>query len=374
MQVKMIARYMIKTVMVLMALCSIWAGSLASSFADTSFRSNYPCHDTGKRCVSSGTRMIDGFEVHRDCWEYSYTKKCDYPSKDDCGRYAHCYVLGDRNCLLQDSAGKCVNMRKEFSCKEWDAVNDEKHTVRMGLEEKEGARGVVCKGVPCMDGNCVDKSYETNGEMMDSLSKLYSTTQMNPDKDGNFNLFPGSHDHCSKKAAGYSNCCRMGKQGWGSNLGAKCSEDEKSLMEQRSKNLCIYIGKKTNKVAGVTTLVKHHFCCFGTMLDKVVQQGARVQLGMSFGNASSANCRGLTLEEITRIDFSKIDFTEFIDDFRAKFAAKYSPPDAAGIGAHVESVMGDIAVFDENDPNPENNPENNMTGWRQNIIDEEWDD
>ena len=61
--------------------------------------------------------------------------------------------------------------------------------VRTGLIEKEGREKLVCKGIPCIDGNCVDKSYETNGEMMDSLSKLYATSNMNPDKDGNFNLF-----------------------------------------------------------------------------------------------------------------------------------------------------------------------------------------
>ena len=49
------------------------------------FASDYPCTDIGKTCVSSGERIIDGEKVYRDCWEWKYTKTCNYPSKNDCG-------------------------------------------------------------------------------------------------------------------------------------------------------------------------------------------------------------------------------------------------------------------------------------------------
>ena len=233
--------------------------------AGNRFISRYNCSDNGKTCVSSGTRVVDGFEVRRDCWEWAYSKQCNYPSKNNCSLYEHCYAVGDKVCLLQDSLGYCVNMQREFSCKSWETTNQENQTVRTGFKEREGKDTLICKGMPCIDGNCVDKGYQTNGEMMDSLSKLYATSNMNPDKNGNFSLFQGSNRHCSKKPVGYSNCCVMtgDNKEWGKKLGAGCTKDEKNLMDMRSKKLCVYVGKHSSKKMGVTTIIKHHFCCFG---------------------------------------------------------------------------------------------------------------
>ena len=135
--------------------------------------------------------------------------------------------------------GNCVNLKREFSCKSWINTQKENKEARVDLVAKDGEEGVVCKGIPCIDGNCVDKSYLTNGEMMDSVSKLYAISNMKPDKDHNFNLFAGFANHCSKKPVGYSNCCPSSARGWGKHLGAKCTKDEISLINLREKNLCV---------------------------------------------------------------------------------------------------------------------------------------
>jgi len=314
--------------------------------AGNRFSSKYSCSDIGKTCISSGTREVDGLKVHRDCWEWSYVKSCNYPSKNDCRLYSHCYAVGDNDCLLQDSLGNCVNMKREFSCKSWEIVNVENETARMGFKEKPGKEGLVCKGIPCMDGHCVDKSFETNGKMMDSLSKLYATKEMKPDKDGDFNLFQGATAGCSKKATGYSNCCRIGKVGWGSNIGAKCTKDEITFMEQNQNNLCVYVGSKKKKTAGVHTLTKHKHCCFGQILDKVIQVEGRKQLGKNFGTASSPDCRGLTLKEIQTIDWDKVDFGEFIQSIKVKFAGRYKTPTASDLKNTIESSIDGIEGFD----------------------------
>ena len=98
-----------------------------SRFVETS-----PCSNAVKTCVGgSGTRTIEGFQVSRDCWEWAYVKTCNYPSKNDCRLYGHCYAVGDLGCLLQDSLGSCVNWQREFSCKSWDVVNKDNQTARM---------------------------------------------------------------------------------------------------------------------------------------------------------------------------------------------------------------------------------------------------
>ena len=342
---------------------------IASAMADSRFQSQYPCSDVSKTCASKGVRTIEGLTVHRDCWEWQYTKQCNYPSKNDCRLYEHCYAAGDRGCLLQDSLGNCVNMKREFSCKAWNVVNKKDQTARMGFEDKPGKDGLICKGIPCIDGNCVDKRYSTNGEMMDSLSKLHATAHMKPDKEGNFNLFQGSGMHCSKKPLDYTNCCKMNGKGWGANLGAKCNKDERTLSEMRGKNLCVYAGKDVTKKAGITVVIKHRYCCFGNMLDKVIQVEGRKQLGKNFGSGKRPDCSGLSLEEIKRINWSQVDFSEFINELKVKFAGDLKIPNAGDLKSTITSSMPNMRRYDDNP----HNQKNNMSGWNGKMQDDSWE-
>lgn len=313
------------------------------------FQSTYSCSNSGKTCVSSGERVVDGFKVYKDCWEYVYTKQCNYPSKNNCSDYANCYLVGDLPCLLVDSAGACVNLQKEYSCKSWEPAIYEKESVKTGLVEKEGKEQLVCKGVPCIDGHCIDKSYMLDGDMMDSISRLASFSQMKG-SDINFKLFEGFGQHCSKQATSYTNCCSTSLKGWGNSLGAGCSKDEKDLIDKRSKNLCVYVGKENKQTFGITTVVKHHYCCFGNLLNKVVQVEGRKQLGISFGSGGSPDCRGLSLDEITRLDFDKIDFSEFYADILKRMKL----PNVKEISSRVDSSMKSVKEYDGNAGNKEN--------------------
>lgn len=362
----------------------LFLGFSGNIFADTKFQSNYSCSDSGKRCLSKGTRKIDGFEVSRDCWEWSYVKTCSYPSRNDCVQWEQrgCYLVQDRDCLLRDSIGNCVNLKKEFSCQQWYPIMQESQTTRVGLEEKEGKEGLICKGVPCIDGNCFDKSYMTNGEIMDSLSKLSTISSMKGGGNPNIKLFEGSHMYCSKKAGEYCNCCRLDSaKGWGNNIGAGCNEDERLLMQKRQKNLCVYVGETESSRIGVTTVKKHHYCCFGNLIDKAVQVGARSQKGMRFGSESSPDCGGLSIELLTGynsngqkvgegVDFNRIDFSEFIEDLKVKFAGdKGKSPSNQTLGSKVQNSMSSIRKYD-GDPV---NPDNNKTGVNMNIKDDSWE-
>lgn len=328
--------------------------------AGSRFTSNYPCSDAGKYCVSSGTRKVQGFDVHRDCWEWAYSKKCNYPSKNDCARHARCYSLGQRDCILRDSLGNCVNIKKEFSCKRWTPVTLESETVRYGTEDKEGIEGLICEGVPCIDGNCMDKSYQMDEDMVSSVAQLGALSQGKNTIAG-FKIFEGLGRHCTKKPVGYQNCCRINPKGWGKSLGAKCSKDEQILGEKRQKNLCIYVGKQAKKTAGVTTLIKHHYCCFSNMLEKVVQVQARRQLGLNFGSGGNPNCRGLTLEELARVDFSRMDFSEVA----AEMMQKVSIPNIEDAESRIHSAFKTTRRFNEERPAL---TDNKLAGVNQSLI------
>lgn len=327
------------------------------------FVSSYSCSDAVKTCVSTGTKEIEGFSVHRDCWKWAYSKKCNYPSKNDCAQHGHCYSLGQRDCLMRDTLGNCINIQKEFSCKRWEPTFVEEEKIRYGLEDKDGTATLVCKGIPCIDGNCVDKSYEMDEDMVQSVSQLGAMSK-GKDSAMGIKIFEGIAQQCSKKGNGWQNCCKVFPKGWGKNLGAKCTEDERILSDRRQNNLCVDAGtSKIKGIAGTSFGRKHHYCCFGNILEKVIQKEARKQLGRSFGDGGRTDCSGLSLEDLERVDFSQMDFSEV----SAYFIKKIKLPDVGDITDRINSAYANTTKFDHEHPGDE---KNRLAGvnWNRDIM------
>ena len=95
-----------------------------------------------------------------------------------------------------------------------------------------------------------------------------------------------------------------------------CNQTEKDLAVQNKKKLCHYIGNYCSKKInfGFTKVCVQHkdtYCCFNSVLARIIQEQGRPQLKIEWGGAESPNCRGLKPEEFEKIDFSRIDFSEF---------------------------------------------------------------
>jgi hypothetical protein len=116
---------------------------------------------------------------------------------------------------------------------------------------------------------------------------------------------------------------------------------------------------------GITAVVKHHYCCFGSLLNKVIQVEGRKQLGINFGSGKNTDCRGLTLAEIMRLDFDKMDFSEFFIDILKRMKI----PKIGDISSRVNSSLPNIRKYDGNP----NNKKNNMTGWNADVKDDSWE-
>jgi conjugal transfer mating pair stabilization protein TraN len=114
-------------------------------------------------------------------------------------------------------------------------------------------------------------------------------------------------------------------KGWGVSLQlANCSEEEKALAKKREKSLCHTIGTYCHKkTLGKCVTKKTSFCCFGSKLARLVQAQGRAQLGLGWGEPEAPDCRALTVEELTRLNLSKLDFRELFEDMMKK----YRPPD-----------------------------------------------
>lgn len=104
------------------------------------------------------------------------------------------------------------------------------------------------------------------------------------------------------------------------------SEEEKALPNRLSANLCIYVGEycsKTVKVLGVKLCrtKKKTYCCFNSTLARIINTEGNKQLGRDMGDPKGATCNGFTIDEFGRLDLSKMDLTEFVEEVTAKAQA-----------------------------------------------------
>lgn len=95
----------------------------------------------------------------------------------------------------------------------------------------------------------------------------------------------------------------------------ECEQSEQQLSMRRGAGLCEYVGSYcSQKVLGSCVERTKGFCCFNSRLAKIVNVEGRKQLGKTFGDPAAPDCGGFTAEELELIDFSEIDFSEFMTE------------------------------------------------------------
>ena len=88
----------------------------------------------------------------------------------------------------------------------------------------------------------------------------------------------------------------------------QCDSTEQTMQLKRGQNLCVYISTYcSSKVLGVCVERKEKHCCFNSILAKIVNRQGREQIGMPMDQ-----CGGFNQDQLQQIDFSRIDFSEFI--------------------------------------------------------------
>ena len=73
--------------------------------------------------------------------------------------------------------------------------------------------------------------------------------------------------------------------------------------------------------------INRSFCCFNSLLSRIINQQGRPQLGKDWGfDPRTPDCSGFTVTELQRLDFGAMDFSEFYASIVPKL------PDASAIG------------------------------------------
>lgn len=274
------------------------------SYASSCYLQSTTCTDPG------GTRVVNGLSVTKDCWGYTRnyvcgssttTSTCSSINTTGCS-------LSKTTCIVTAPDGHCSAYSYDYSC------------------TKQGQSSTVtnCSNqIYCLDGNCFDTGYQPNTEFGQSVSQLNgalsagkdASTSSDPSK---IDIFTGNKETCSYYPLSSLNCCDDG--GWANGSMGGCDNNDKKLIEDRKNKLTHYVGTYcSEKIPLIGTCIKHSqsYCVYGSMLARIIQEGARSQLGMDWGSAENPSCSGLTPAQIQNVDFSKINFQEYIDTMKA---------------------------------------------------------
>jgi conjugal transfer mating pair stabilization protein TraN len=164
----------------------------------------------------------------------------------------------------------------------------------------------------------------------------------NAGKDGtaNIHIFDGAERGCTKEPFGAKNCCRM--QGW---VSTNCNPEETELKGMRELGKCVRVGQKCLQrfPFGGCMRSREMYCCYDSKFTRVVQEQGRKQLGKGFGTADCPDCRGFTPEELSRINFETMDFSEVT----AEIMQKFQPPkiDARYVeGTELEKIREQMKI------------------------------
>lgn len=226
------------------------------------------------------------------------------PPVNNCKRQKFtCLANADRPCSFVDNSWQC----SPFPC--FGQSNLENLDTQVGIDDKNNDGWSE-------DGSCAGTIYIFNGK-----SNKCRTWDMF------FGLIGGG-------------CCDKEKVFAGL---VACKENEKILAKKREEKQTHYIGNFCSKklslgLVKICVQKSDSYCAFNSSLARIIQEQGREQLGISWGSAESPKCRGFTVEEFQKIDFSKIDLTEFVKDIQSSFQTSV----IQNLGTYVKDKVGDF--------------------------------
>ena len=115
----------------------------------------------------------------------------------------------------------------------------------------------------------------------------------------------------------------------------KCSSGEQLLALHRGADLSVFVGESCSQripIIGTCIQWTDSFCSFNTILAKIINEQGKPQLGLSVND-----CTGLTPAQLSQINFSLIDFSEFTASLKNQ--ATNGTPTNASIKANYTPIM-----------------------------------
>lgn len=297
---------------------------------------SHECSEISRICLDATSKTYFGkYTVNRPCFKEQIKYQCQIEPKNGCRalKQQGCNLIGST--CLQYLGNYCLKWKRDFEC------HGMKSEMNSMIKDSE---------IFCLGGECFNPTIERNADIenvayLSLLNEMKKDMQVNP-----ISVFKGAVNSCRKiNIGGFINCCESMK-GWGRNTGlAKCKAEEKSLALKRSKGLCTYVGTYCSKKDPITKRCitkKSSYCCYNSKLAKVFQEQGRMQLGISYESPQSPNCRGLTTEELQKIDYSKLDLEELFSEMLENVRSKINKGFSKQMQDQMPNMQSDIKVND----------------------------
>ena len=239
----------------------------------------------------------------------------NYPKDRICATIDTCVNIPS-NCAFQSS--KCLNFSDENIC------NSTQNIYNCATTTNSTATINCGSNVYCTNNQCTKVEADSNSQdFAKSIAYLQALNQIgadnNPSTD-NLKIFTGAANSCSKDFASYNNCCL--DSGWGQNImGSSCKESEVQLAQLQAKKLCHYVGSYCSQkvpLAGTCLKTTKTYCCFNSKISRIIVEQGRNQLGVDWGSPQSPECKGLTADELQKLQFDKMDLSEIASDIAAQ--------------------------------------------------------
>lgn len=284
------------------------------------------------------------------CQKRNYTLSCtNERTVNECSTHETkgCEQIGSE-CTERDQEGNCLTYNQTYQCKK---------TPERVIETTQ------CEQKLCNGANCIgDPPPEADGDFGKAIAIMEAQRQAGiyGKTPTGYNIFDSDPSVCSVKVlAGHSvmSCCKEISTGnkfqnrtqgastptYGNapnqpgldNRGSQyvydgvfnqnktlsviqstatlgwlqCNDEEKILAIKRGSGLCEYSHEWCSKKTFFGSCIekKRQYCCYRSTLARIINQQGRAQLG-------KGGCGGFTLEELQKLDFSKMDFSEFINE------------------------------------------------------------
>lgn len=266
------------------------------------------CHVKEEKCLlANATKTINDVPVTRACWEKQVSYECQSaPAEDNCSALDAAQCEQTQSICDKEVSDVCLSYQQTYRCPQTACVNTANIMCGDGKDY-------------CLNGDCTDHSYQPSKDFGKALTAMSATNESVKNFDTRM-IFKGKSLECRDDAGNFSNCCQG--TGWGQDINlAHCSQKEKQLGAARENQTAVYVGRYcSSKILGKCIEHKETYCLFGSKIAKVIQdQGRRGQLHISFGDGKHANCKGITPDQLQRINLARIDFgKEIMDELSLK--------------------------------------------------------
>lgn len=93
----------------------------------------------------------------------------------------------------------------------------------------------------------------------------------------------------------------------------ECEQKEFELGAKKETRQCVYVGSYcASKALGSCVEKREAYCCYSSVVARIIQEQGKPQLGYGFGSAKSPSCDALSVDDLARINWNAIDLTEWI--------------------------------------------------------------